>query len=153
MQKDGWKYVCFKDHRDKAVVIDWITSKLSKKAWMNLKRALENLAQRPINDWHKPHPSSKISNSNHIYVIRFSDENRTQWRIYGFHKVSKCVFVMTNYGTERGNKYEPSAPDSRDKAEECMELCNSCWEQHVCNCLSNLSDTLSIARDAECADK
>jgi hypothetical protein len=92
--KDGWGYKCFKDQRNKVIIVDWVKKELSPKAWQYLKRSLENLAKRPISEWHKPNPSSKISTSNHIYVIRFKDENRTQWRIYGFHNHEKSMFSL-----------------------------------------------------------
>lgn len=55
-----------------------------------------------------------------IYVIRFSDENRSQHRIFGFFDVARRAFVMALPGGERDGKYFPS--DYAKKTLERREL-------------------------------
>ncbi|MDD2865543.1 MAG: hypothetical protein PHC99_12585 [Methylococcales bacterium] len=138
-----WKFDCFKDNRGESEVVDFIKS-LSVKAKQNLKRALQILSVLPIQDWHKPNPSSNISN--HIYVIRFKDENRTQWRIYGFHDVQRGFFMMTNYGTEKDGKYKPAVSKCAELSTERMQLCSgNDRASHVYG--SGVSNEFSITTD------
>ena len=140
-----WKFDCFKDHRGESEVVDFLLS-LSIKAKQNLKRALQILSVLPIQDWHKPQPSSKIKDANHIYVIRFNDENRTQWRIYGFHDVNRNVFVKTNYGTEKDGKYKPAVSKCAELSTERMRLCSgNDWESYLYG--SRVSNGFSITTD------
>jgi hypothetical protein len=141
-----WSFVCYRNEKKEVVVFKWISG-LSVKAKNNALRQMEILLQQPQENWHKPLPASKIKGYNHIYVIRFNDENRTQWRIYGFHNQIKKVFVMTNYGTERDGKYKPTPAACADISKQCMEECNSNWDKYVCKCITNLHNinTFSIA--------
>lgn len=129
-----WEFKCYKDRKKDIVVIQWIKHELSKKAWMSLKRSMEILAQRKIMHWERPH-ASFVSDSDRIYVIRFKDENSTQWRIFGFHDIQLCDFVMTNYGTERDNKYEPPVAISTKHAESAREICYRNWHESVVACI------------------
>ena len=148
-----WKWRCFRDDQGTNVVIDWVTAK-SKGGQARLKNALDQLSQLEKQHWHKPQPSSSIGN--HIYVIRFSDENRTQWRIYGHHKDAIRTFVLTNYGTERGNKYDPPVERCLALGTERMDWCAKHWNSSTCSCLSTgsapgLSTTGQPASDGGCS--
>lgn len=126
--KPKWHFRCFIDHREICLVCDAIKP-LSKTAKANMRVALQILSFQDKTEWNRPHASSI---KNHIYVIRFKDENRTQHRLFGhFHDDRKC-FVMSLKGTEKGNKYEPAnyneiaaqrkgiCDSSFDRAEKCF---------------------------------
>ena len=141
---DKWEFKCYKDRRNIVVVASWVKNDLSKTAWMRLKRALEILSNQKIMEWDRPN-ASFVSDSDRIYVIRFKDENSTQWRIYGFHDIKLCHFIMTNYGTERGNKYEPTVEKSTSDAESAREICYRNWNESVFTCIQGSSAGLSIS--------
>lgn len=128
-----WDYFCYLDHRGNNVITDWLKG-LSKKAQANLKRSLEILECLEIENWHKPNPASLTKN--HIYVIRFKDENRKQWRIYGHHNVEKRAFVLSYYGFEKDNKYEPAVEQCVAECANRMEQCSANWDSRTCSCLS-----------------
>ena len=109
----------------------WLNG-LSKKAMANLKRTLEHLAQKRITEWERPHSSSI---GNNIYVIRFKDENGTQWRIYGEHELQQQCFVLTCHGTERGSVYDPPVAKCCDTASKRMAECREQWDARTCSCL------------------
>ena len=146
---DQWDFKCFKDKNGDVIVILWLKP-LGPKAWMSLKRNMENLACRPIIEWHKPQPASKIDTSDSIYVIRFKDKNSTQWRIYGFHEIPKYAFVMTNFGTERDGKYIPPADKCAKQSEAARKVCSSDWEKYVCNCIQR-ADGVGLRISDPCA--
>jgi hypothetical protein len=137
-----WTFRCYVDHRGMNVVLDWL-SKLSPKARQNLKRTLEQLATKPKTAWERPHASPL---GNHIYVIRFNDENRTQWRVYGEHEDERGCFVLTNYGTERGGKYDPPPATCVATAMQHMADVRREWDGRSCLCLSTASGGLGGPR-------
>jgi hypothetical protein len=141
-----WTFRCYVHERGKNVVMDWLNG-LSKKAMVNLKRTLEHLAQKPLTAWERPH-SSPIGN--HIYVIRFKDENSTQWRIYGEHDPSRGCFVLTNFGTERGGVYDPPSAQCSSLASSRMADCRQHWDERTCSCLSA---TASSPSSTNCAPR
>lgn len=79
----------------------------------NLDRTLEQLRFQPFERWDKP-LAARLKD--HVRVIRFRDENRTQWRIFGYIAVPNHCFVMTLTGTERDGKYSP--PDYEQRVAE-----------------------------------
>ena len=137
-----WIFCFFKDNRDESKVFNWIRDDLSIKEKQSLKRALEILSSRPISDWHKPNPSSKISN--HIYVIRFVGDNRKQWRIFGFHDSQQQNFVMTHYGTEKDGQYIPDGSIISKKSEKFADLYFNDRGKHLYR-ISKVPNELSIA--------
>ena len=106
-----WTYRCYVDHRERDVIDAWLCG-LSKKAKARLLRTLEHLSAKPKDLWERPHASPL---GDHIYVIRFTDENRSQWRIYGEHHDDSECFVLCCFGSERNNRYEPPS-------EQCLSL-------------------------------
>lgn len=137
-----WTFCFFNDNRNESKVFNWIKNDLSIKEKQSLKRALEILSSRPISDWHKPNPSSKISN--HIYVIRFSGDNRKQWRIFGFHDSANHIFVMTHYGTEKDGKYIPDGSIISKSAKDNADLYFNDRERRTYR-TSNIPNKPSIA--------
>jgi hypothetical protein len=135
-----WLYRCYVDHRGKSIVADWVKSK-SKKAQMNLRRTLEHLSQKPRETWERPQSSSL---GNHIYVIRFKDENGTQWRIYGEHDLQHKCFVLCCTGTERGNIYDPPSETCCATTVSRMAECRESWDTRTCSCLSESSGSQPI---------
>lgn len=102
--KIRWNFHCLISDRGVDTIDKWRDG-LSKTAKANLDRALEHLRVQKKTEWDRPHASSV---GNHIYVIRFKDENRTQWRLFGhFYDEHNC-FVATLGGTERDGVYFPS---------------------------------------------
>lgn len=95
---------CQKDDRGAHHIKKW-RADLSKTAKANLDRAMEHLKAQPLSNWERPNASPL---GNNIYVIRFKDENRTQWRLYGHIHAEHDCFVASLGGTERGGKYLPA---------------------------------------------
>ena len=141
-----WNYRCYVDDRGNNPVLTWLSA-LSKKAQANFKRNLEIIECLEIADWHKPSPTSYVNN--HIYVIRFKDENRTQWRIYGHHNIEKKVFVLSFYGFEKGNRYEPSVEQCVNVGSNRMEQCIADWDTRTCSCLSTSHKKPTTSSDCE----
>ena len=106
---------------------------LAKKALANLRRTLEHLASKPKDYWERPHASPIGDN---IYVIRFAEENRSQWRIYGEHDDDRECFVLCCHGTERDRRYHPTADVCRHTANTRMAECRQHWDVRTCQCLS-----------------
>ena len=131
-----WEYRCYVDDRGNNVILNWLSG-LSKKALAKFKRQLEILECLEIQDWHKPNPASLVKY--HIYVIRFKDENRTQWRAYGHHDLPKKAFVLSFYGTEKDRKYDPTTKECIYKCTIRMEQCRTNWHGRTCACLSTSS--------------
>lgn len=132
MIKRRWGFIGYIDRRGKREIADWIAS-LSPKARQNFKRTLEHLSMKEKNSWERPQ-SSPLGNN--IYVIRFQDENRTQWRVYGEHDDDHGCFVLTNFGTERGGEYIPPSAKCVSTAKERMEEVRGSWNTYASNSLS-----------------
>lgn len=132
MESQNWAFRCYVNEKNINEIKAWVDEK-GKKASAKLRRNLEILSGLPKQEWHKPHPASFVDD--HIYVIRFVDHNRSQWRIYGFHEDPKKVFVMTNTGREKDNTYEPSVEQSINNALSRMESARSDWEHRTCACI------------------
>lgn len=143
-----WDFKCYRNRRKIVVVAYWVKNDLSKKAWQSLKRSMEILDKREIIHWERPY-ASFVSSSDSIYVIRFKDENSTQWRIYGFHNSTLFNFVMTNYGTERGNKYDPPADVAAKRAADAMAICYKNWTDSVTSCIQRTDHAILSISD-EC---
>lgn len=99
------RYRCFLDHRFQCVIQPWLLSTVPKKGRIKLQRTLEQLAAQPRSEWSKPNAAFV---KNHIYVIRFKDENSTEHRIYGHFTDDSLCFVMTLTGIEKDNVFKPS---------------------------------------------
>jgi len=127
-----WSFRCYVDEKGNNIIIEWLKN-LSPKARQNLKRTLEHLAAKPRDAWSRPQASPL---RDHIYVIHFKDENRTQWRIYGEHDDEHKCFVLTNYGTERDGQYDPPSADCSDTAKRRMVDVRQSWDARTCSCLS-----------------
>ena len=97
--------------RGKGVVSTFVAGRdCSKKAAAKFDRTLDHLQQVDKPSWERPYASSLGDN---IYVIRFTDENRRQLRVFGhFEDVEHC-FVMTLTGGEKGNTYDPANYDDQ----------------------------------------
>lgn len=93
-------------HRNCGVIDDFIKSKeCSRKAEGKLDARLDFLIDQEKIDWTRPEASSL---SDGLYVVRFTDENRKQLRVFGhFCDVHHC-FVMTLTGYEKDGIYFPS---------------------------------------------
>lgn len=100
----AWRFRCLKSERGEDLIDRWKGKNLSKKATAKLERALEYLCVRPKSEWARPHASPL---GNHIYVIRFSDENRAQLRVAGHFHGETRFFVMTQPAVEKDDKYDP----------------------------------------------
>lgn len=124
-----WKYRCFKDHRGLDVIDPW-HKKLSAAARANFTRARQQLSHQPLTSWSRPHASPL---GDHIYVIRFRDENRTQHRVFGHIEQAHTSFVMSVTGTERDNVYSPKTyiKDVGD----ARNVCGGQYHERTCDCL------------------
>ena len=136
--------------RGEGVVSAWIVAdRLTKKAQARLDRALDQLLQLPKQDWHKPNPASALGN--HAYVIRFTDESRKQWRIFGhFHDPHYC-FVMTGTGFEKDDEYEPEnylelAKSNKTKCDEDFQGYTKPYKNRCNTCPPRTDATSSLRR-------
>ena len=68
------------------------------------------LRQQPLQRWVRPEASPL---GNHLYVIHFADQNRTQHRICGVAYPSYHVFVMCVTIVEKGGRYYPIDYEAR----------------------------------------
>lgn len=103
MVKKAWRFHCFLSERGEDLIDSWHAG-ISKKGKAKLERTLEHLAVQEKTAWDRPNASPI---GDHIYVIRFTDENRMQHRIAGhFHGIS-LAFVLTQPGYEKDNVYYP----------------------------------------------
>lgn len=124
-----WSYRCYKNATGRNQITSHLTG-LTVKGRMQLRRTLEHLRTKPETLWIRPHASPA---GNHIYVIRFHDENRTQHRLFGHHEASFAEFVITLYGVEKDRVYEPS-----DYLRICATRRGECAsepDKHKCSCL------------------
>ena len=138
----GWKFLCYRNASGKNQITPSLTA-LSKTGMMQLRRALEHLSAKPQASWERPHASPA---GNHIYVIRFRDENRKQHRLFGHHDLIAPEFVITLYGFEKDGKYEPSdyITISATRRSECL----ASPSEHKCSCLQS-SDSIFPAFDCD----
>ena len=92
--------------RGTGVISEFVAGRAcSKKAAAKFDRTLDHLVQVDKTSWSRPHASPL---GDHIYVIRFTDENRTQLRVFGHFEDLEHCFVMTLSGGEKDDQYEPS---------------------------------------------
>lgn len=112
-----WRWRCYCDHRGVDQIDRWLRNK-SVKARAKFQRHREHLAQQPRTEWGRPHASPP---GDHIYVIRFADENQTQWRVFGHFHDTGSWFVMTTTGTERDGTYDP-----KNYAALCLDRRQKC---------------------------
>lgn len=101
--KKAWRFRCIQSARGVDLIDAWHNT-LSKKARAKLERAMEHLAVQEKTEWSRPHASSL---GNRIYVIRFSDENRTQHRVAGHFHGESNVFILTQPAIEKDDQYDP----------------------------------------------
>lgn len=93
------------DSSTKVGIITLFFRSCSKKAQAVFDRTLDHLEQQDKSSWSRPY-ASPLGNS--IYVIRFKDENRSQFRIFGQFNDAQHCFVMTLTGYEKDGEYQPS---------------------------------------------
>lgn len=98
-----WNFHQYVTSSSKEVIEKW-ASHISKKGRANLDRALDHLRDQPMTEWRRPEASPL---GNHIYVIHFKDENRSQWRICGHFYMPHRTFVLTVGVKERDGQYIP----------------------------------------------
>ena len=123
-----WRYRCFLTQRGEHVIDAW-HSRISAKGRGKLARALEHLAAQPKSEWSRPHASPV---GNHIYVIRFTDENRTQHRLAGHFHGNSLAFILTLTAIEKDDKYDPS--DYADRASANKVVCDADFDGRSTNC-------------------
>jgi hypothetical protein len=122
LQVAKWNFHERVDERKKnGVISTWITKDhLSKASQAKFDRALDQLKTLPKAYWSKPNPASSIGN--HTFVIRFSDVNRSQLRVFGHFFDNHECFVMTANGYEKDNVYYPT--NYQDVAKAFKEQCD-----------------------------
>ena len=86
-------------HKDK-----YFDKTISKKGRAKFDAALDHLSIMAKDKWQRPH-ASPVNNSK--YVIRFTDENRKQHRLFGHFYDKHSAFVITLTGYEKDNVYYP----------------------------------------------
>ena len=124
----AWRFRCFRSLRGEDLIDEW-AKKLSKKGKVKLTVALEYLCVQPRTEWSRPHASPL---GNHIYVIRFKDENGTQHRLAGHFHEESYVFVLTQPVIEKDNQYDPS--NYEDLAAAHKLNCDGDLDARTCTC-------------------
>ncbi|WP_419465627.1 type II toxin-antitoxin system RelE/ParE family toxin [Burkholderia diffusa] len=117
------------------MIDDWVKT-LSKKARANFSRTRDHLRHQPPEQWDRPHASPL---GNHIYVIRFRDENSTQHRAFGHFRSKNDAFVLTNSGIEKDNVYEPST--YRQSADDARGVCEQTGDDRSRCCFGSSAGT------------
>lgn len=130
-----WDWFCFIDHRGNDVIDQWHNT-ISGYGQGRFSRSRDQLKAQPKQNWSKPLPASNVKN--HIYVIRFTDENRKQHRVFGHFHDPKAGFVMTLTGYEKDDVYHPNSY-SNDAAER-RSVCDRDFEQRTCKCFSRVDN-------------
>ena len=97
MTKLLWRFKCFLSERGSDVIDEW-HEKISKKGRAKLLRTMEHLVAQPLSEWARPYASPL---RDHIYVIRFTDENRTQHRVIGHFHADTLYFILTQPAIEK----------------------------------------------------
>ena len=87
-----------------------------------LDRHLDQLRPLAKTEWGRPRASPL---ANHIYVIRFSDQDRKQLRVFGHFHDAHAAFVMTFDGYEKDNVYYPR--DYKTLASEHKACCDAAF--------------------------
>jgi len=108
-------WYCRVDGRGRDVIDSWEKVELTKKARARFERARDQLSKLPYSEWKKP-LGAKVQGYDHIYVIRFHDETRKQWRVFGYADTVRNSFVMTNTAFENDDKYIPG--NAADRASQ-----------------------------------
>lgn len=129
LPKIRWNFHCLVSDRGVDATDKWKDG-LSKTAQANLDRALEHLRFQKKTEWDRPHASPL---GNHIYVIRFKDENRTQWRLFGHFYDEHDCFVATLGGTERDGIYFPAG--YKDNCAREKSVCDKDFGKRTKPCL------------------
>lgn len=125
MPLSRWKFRCMLTNRGICAIKPWLM-RLSVRARANLDRTVEHLSLQPSQKWSRP-DASPIGN--HIYVIRFRDENGVQHRIFGHFSCKgtpDASFVMTLEGYEKGDVYYPV-----EYKKTASERRNQCVDSHA----------------------
>src|SRR4051812_23098902 len=102
----SWKFRCYVNARGEDIIDNWL-ERVSVVGKANLDRTLEHLRVQPKDRWSRPHASPL---GDHVYVIRFKDQNRTQHRLFGYFDDQHSAFVISVPGIERDDVYEPANP-------------------------------------------
>lgn len=124
-----WNFHCALSDRGDHAIERW-RANLSKKGRAKLDRTLDHLKFQPKDEWGRPAASPL---GDHIYVIRFADENGTPWRLFGHFYDGHHAFVATLGGTERDGNYLPSDYHKRSVAAQLH--CNSDFGSRTHACL------------------
>ena len=126
---ENWKFLCYRNASGKNQISPHLV-RLSKSGIMKLRRTLEHLQVKPQTAWSRPQASPT---GNNIYVIHFTDENRTQHRLFGHHEITFQEFVITLFGVEKDGKYAPANYISICTDRKCE--CLAAPRKHKCSCL------------------
>lgn len=126
---NAWRFRCFYSERGEDLIDRWISKNLSRKARAKLERTLELLCVRPATEWGRPNASPL---GNHIYVIRFSDENNRKIRIAGHFQGDTKYFVLTQPVIEKDSTYEPD--NYEQLAADHKNVCSNAFNSRTQDC-------------------
>jgi hypothetical protein len=128
MAKKAWRFHCFLSERGEDVIDTWHNG-VSKKGRAKLERTLEHLAVQEKTEWSRPQASPL---GDHIYVIRFTDENRMQHRVAGHFHADSLAFVLTQPGYEKDDIYHPE--NFTKLAKSHKSTCDGEFNSRTCSC-------------------
>lgn len=87
------------------------------------------LSHQPLERWTRPHASPV---GDHVYVIRFHDESRSQHRLIGYFAPEYRSFVICVAALEQDNQYHPA--DYVDRTIQCRASIGSAFIERTAPC-------------------
>ncbi|WP_431107626.1 hypothetical protein [Variovorax paradoxus] len=104
-------------------------SELSKKGRARRNVSMKFLRDKPAAQWSRPEASPL---GDHVYVIRFKDENGTQHRLFGYHDLDHHAYVICFEGFEKDHVYHP--PNYEERVRKCRSDIKGQFDQRTIVC-------------------
>lgn len=108
-----WSIRCHLRAGGRNDVIRWY-DKLTRRSQVAFRTRLQYLRFQPQGRWVRPNAAAL---KDHVCVIHFQDENRTQHRLTGYFDHAHHAFVICVIGVEKDKQYDP--PDYEDRTHQC----------------------------------
>jgi len=122
---EPWEIRCFLKESGRNEAEKWHLA-LNKRMQVRLRTHLNHLRFQPEQRWTRPDAAAL---GDHLCVIHFKDENRTQHRLTGYFDIKNHAFVICVYGFEKDGVYTPQ--DYADKTRQCREDVGNDFQQRT----------------------
>lgn len=120
-----WEIRCFLRASGKNDCEKWHQG-LTKRAQVKLRTHLHYLRAQPESRWVRP---GAVALKDHVCVIHFTDENRTQHRLTGYFDADNHAFVICVLGIEKDRVYTPA--DYESQTHDCRNEVRGQFEQRT----------------------